>query len=85
MNVAIIPARGGSKRLPRKNIKPFFGRPVIYYSIRAAVDSGLFEHIIVSTDDDEIAVAVAASWLRDHPLSASGTLPTERVGEDEGG
>jgi len=55
MNVAIIPARGGSKRLPRKNIKPFFGRPVIYYSIRAAVDSGLFEHIIVSTDDDEIA------------------------------
>ncbi len=55
MNVAIIPARGGSKRIPRKNIKPFAGKPMIAYAIEAALASGLFEHVIVSTDDDEIA------------------------------
>ena len=53
--VAIIPARGGSKRIPRKNIKPFMGRPMISYSIQAAQESGLFDSIIVSTDDEEIA------------------------------
>ncbi|MDX2143332.1 MAG: pseudaminic acid cytidylyltransferase [Rhodospirillaceae bacterium] len=58
--VAIIPARGGSKRIPHKNIKLFGGQPIISYSIRAAQDSGVFERIIVSTDSDEIAdVAVA--------------------------
>jgi pseudaminic acid cytidylyltransferase len=56
MIVAIIPARGGSKRIPRKNIRPFAGRPIIAYSISAARDCGLFDRIIVSTDDDEIAV-----------------------------
>lgn len=55
MNVAIIPARGGSKRIPKKNIKEFAGRPLIAYSIEAAQKSGLFEHIIVSTDDLTIA------------------------------
>ena len=55
MKVAIIPARGGSKRIPRKNIKSFCGRPIIGYSIQAALDSGLFDRIIVSTDDEEIA------------------------------
>jgi N-acylneuraminate cytidylyltransferase len=55
VKVAIIPARGGSKRIPRKNIKSFCGRPIIGYSIQAALDSGLFDHIIVSTDDEEIA------------------------------
>lgn len=54
-NLAIIPARGGSKRIPRKNIKDFFGKPIIAYSIQAAIDSGLFDEIIVSTDDMEIA------------------------------
>jgi len=54
-NLAIIPARGGSKRIPRKNIKDFFGKPVIAYPIRAALDSGLFEEVMVSTDDPEIA------------------------------
>ena len=54
MNVAIIPARGGSKRIPRKNIRAFQGRPVIAYSIDAAQQSGLFQRIVVSTDDDEI-------------------------------
>lgn len=55
MNVAIIPARGGSKRIPRKNIKGFLGRPIIAYSIRAAIESGLFDEVMVSTDDEEIA------------------------------
>lgn len=55
MDVAMIPARGGSKRIPRKNIKPFFGKPVIAYSIELALNSGLFERVIVSTDDEEIA------------------------------
>jgi len=55
MNIAIIPARGGSKRIPRKNIIDFFGKPLIYYSINEAKKSNLFHKIIVSTDDEEIA------------------------------
>jgi len=54
-NLAIIPARGGSKRIPRKNIKQFLGKPIIAYSIRAAFDSELFDEVMVSTDDVEIA------------------------------
>lgn len=54
-NIAIIPARGGSKRIPRKNIKPFMGKPIMAYSIEAALQSGLFEEVMVSTDDEEIA------------------------------
>ena len=54
-NIAIIPARGGSKRIPRKNIKPFMSKPIIAYSIEAACQSGLFEEVMVSTDDEEIA------------------------------
>jgi len=54
-NVAIIPARGGSKRIPRKNIKPFCGKPIISYSIKSALSTGLFDDVIVSTDDEEIA------------------------------
>ena len=53
--VAIIPARGGSKRIPRKNVKPFFGKPMIAWSIEAAIRSGLFSDVVVSTDDDEIS------------------------------
>lgn len=53
--LAVIPARGGSKRIPRKNIRPFGGRPMISYAIHAALDSGLFELVVVSTDDPEIA------------------------------
>jgi CMP-N-acetylneuraminic acid synthetase len=53
--VAIIPARGGSKRLPRKNIVDFLGRPIIAFTIDAAVASGCFERVVVSTEDDEIA------------------------------
>jgi N-acylneuraminate cytidylyltransferase len=55
MRLAIIPARGGSKRIPRKNIKPFGGKPMIAWSIAAAQQSGCFDRIIVSTDDPEIA------------------------------
>jgi len=55
MNVAIIPARGGSKRIPRKNIKEFCGKPMIAYAIDAARRSDLFDHVVVSTDDQEIA------------------------------
>ena len=54
MNIAIIPARGGSKRIHRKNIKIFNGRPIILYPIDACRESGLFDRIIVSTDDEEI-------------------------------
>ena len=53
--IAIIPARGGSKRIPRKNIKDFLGKPIIAYSIQAALDSNLFDEVMVSTDDYEIA------------------------------
>ena len=55
MNVAIVPARGGSKRIPNKNIKPFLGKPIISYSIRAAKEADVFDHVIVSTDSEEIA------------------------------
>lgn len=55
MRLAVIPARGGSKRIPRKNIKDFCGKPMISWSIKAAHESKLFEHVVVSTDDEEIA------------------------------
>ncbi len=55
MKIAVIPSRGGSKRIPRKNIKLFCGKPMIAWSIEAARASGLFDHIVVSTDDAEIA------------------------------
>lgn len=54
-NLCIIPARGGSKRIPRKNIKPFLGKPIMAYSIEAAIKSGLFDEVMVSTDDEEFA------------------------------
>ncbi|MBQ7551483.1 MAG: pseudaminic acid cytidylyltransferase [Bacteroidales bacterium] len=54
-NLCIIPARGGSKRIPRKNIKNFLGKPIIAYSILTAIETGLFDEIMVSTDDAEIA------------------------------
>lgn len=61
MNVAIIPARGGSVRIPRKNIRPFFGKPIIAYSIEAAKKFDGFDQVIVSTDDGEIA-EIASSY-----------------------
>lgn len=61
MRFAVIPARGGSKRIPRKNIKPFAGRPIIEWSIAAAIDSDCFDQVIVSTDDEEIAAVARAA------------------------
>jgi pseudaminic acid cytidylyltransferase len=55
VKIAVIPARGGSKRIPRKNIRMFCGKPIIAYSIAAAQQTGLFDQIVVSTDDEEIA------------------------------
>ncbi len=55
MRLAVIPARGGSKRIPRKNVRPFAGKPIVAYSIEAARASALFDRVIVSTDDEEIA------------------------------
>ncbi|HIP61454.1 MAG TPA: pseudaminic acid cytidylyltransferase [Sulfurovum sp.] len=59
-SVAIIPARGGSKRIPRKNIKDFYGKPLIAYSIEVAIESKLFDKVIVTTDAEEIATIAKA-------------------------
>ncbi len=67
MNIAVIPARGGSKRIPRKNIKKFCGQPMISYAITAAKQSGLFDHIVVSTDDEEVA-RIANQWGAETPF-----------------
>ena len=69
-SVAIIPARGGSKRIPHKNIKDFLGKPIIAYSIEAALKSGLFDEVMVSTDDAEIA-SVASSFGASVPFMRS--------------
>ena len=74
-NIAIIPARGGSKRIPRKNIRPFLGKPVIAYSIAAALQSGLFDEVMVSTDDEEIA-EVARQYGAKVPFMRSATTET---------
>jgi pseudaminic acid cytidylyltransferase len=72
-NVAIIPARGGSKRIPRKNIRMFADKPMIAHAINAAKASGLFEHIIVSTDDGEIAT-LARLWGAEIPFRRPANL-----------
>lgn len=74
MNIAVIPARGGSKRIPRKNIKIFDDKPVISYAIKAAEESGIFDEIVVSTDDEEIAevarnFGAKIPWMRPSALS----------------
>ena len=79
MKVAIIPARGGSKRIPRKNIRPFAGKPIIAYSIEAALDSGLFDRVIVSTDDPKIA-EVARSFGAEIPFLRPQELADDHTG-----
>lgn len=69
-NLCIIPARGGSKRIPRKNIKDFLGKPIIAYSIEAAIKSNLFDEVMVSTDDNEIA-AIAKKYGAKVPFMRS--------------
>ena len=68
--LAVIPARGGSKRIPLKNIKQFCGRPILAYSIEAAVGSGIFDEVMVSTDNDEIA-AIAQQYGASVPFLRS--------------
>ncbi|KTT28699.1 pseudaminic acid cytidylyltransferase [Pseudomonas rhizoryzae] len=80
--VAIIPARGGSKRIPRKNIKPFHGRPMLAHSIQAALDSGLFARVVVSTDDAEIA-AVARDYGAEVPFLRPAALADDHTGTVE--
>ena len=79
MKLAIIPARGGSKRIPRKNIKLFSGKPMIAWSIDAAHASGLFDHIVVSTDDVEIS-AVAKAYGAEVPFMRPPALSDDYTG-----
>lgn len=84
MAIAIIPARGGSKRIPRKNVRTFCGCPALHWPIRAALSAGLFDRIVVSTDDPEIAVVARAAgaevpFLRDPALADDMTGTTEVV------
>lgn len=79
MNIAIIPARGGSKRIPKKNIKPFCGQPMIVWSIAAALNSGCFERIIVSTDDEDIAVVAQAAGA-ESPFTRPAELADDHTG-----
>ena len=85
MRIAVIPARGGSKRIPRKNIREFCGKPMIAWSIEAALKSACFDHVIVSTDDAEIAEVArrhgaAVPFKRPAELSDdhTGTIPVIR-------
>lgn len=82
MNIAVIPARGGSKRIPRKNIKNFFGKPMIAWSIEIAIASGLFDQIIVSTDDQEIA-EVARRYGAEVPFLRPADLSNDYAGTTE--
>ncbi|WIX34893.1 pseudaminic acid cytidylyltransferase [Salinicola sp. JS01] len=77
--LAVIPARGGSKRIPRKNIKAFCGKPMIAWSIQAALASRCFDRVIVSTDDDEIA-AVARAWGAQTPFMRPAALADDHTG-----
>ena len=82
LKVAVIPARGGSKRIPRKNIKLFCGKPMIAWSIEAAILSGLFERVIVSTDDKEIA-DVARQCGAEVPFMRPAELSNDYAGTTE--
>jgi pseudaminic acid cytidylyltransferase len=82
MNIAVIPARGGSKRIPRKNIKEFLGKPMIAWSIETAITSRLFDKIIVSTDDQEIA-EVAKNYGAEVPFLRPANLSNDYAGTTE--
>jgi len=80
----VIPARGGSKRIPRKNVKEFYGKPMIQWAIEAAKESNIFDNIIVSTDDDEItqiakSLDVMVPFKRPSELSDDYTNPTDVI------
>lgn len=77
--VAVIPARGGSKRIPKKNIKEFYGKPLIAYSIEVALQSELFDKVIISTDDEEIA-KIAKKYGADVPFLRPEELSDDYTG-----
>ena len=79
MKVAVIPARGGSKRIPQKNIKPFCGKPMIAWSIKAALESGCFDSVVVSTDDAAIAKEALAQGA-DVPFMRPAALSDDFTG-----
>ncbi len=79
MKVAIIPARGGSQRIPRKNIKAFCGKPIIAWSVEAAMESGCFDKVIVSTDDPGIA-EIAQKYGAETPFIRPDELADEHTG-----
>jgi len=80
--IAIIPARGGSKRIPRKNIKDFFGKPLIAYSIQTAIESKLFDKVIVTTDDEEIA-KISVTYGAEVPFLRPKVLADDYTGTGE--
>lgn len=77
--LAVITARGGSKRIPRKNIKEFFGKPIMTYGIQAALDSGLFDEVMVSTEDAEIA-DIAVRYGAKVPFLRSAEMANDYAG-----
>jgi len=79
MSLCVIPARGGSKRIPGKNIKPFCGKPMIAWSIEAALQSACFDQVVVSTDDVEIA-EVACKWGATVPFMRPAELSDDHTG-----
>lgn len=79
MRLAVIPARGGSKRIPRKNLKPFHGKPILAYSIEAALASDLFDRVLVSTDDEDIAEC-ARQWGAETPFLRPPELADDHTG-----
>ena len=86
MTICVIPARGGSKRIPRKNIKSFSGKPMIQWAIEAAQESNIFDHIIVSTDDEEIAdiskdLGAMVPFKRSQALSDDFTNTTDVIAD----
>ena len=86
--LAMITARGGSKRIPRKNIKEFNGKPIIAYSIEAALGSGVYDEVMVSTDDEEIAeiskrFGASVPFLRSEKTSNDFATTTDVLGSNE--
>lgn len=82
MTICLIPARGGSKRIPQKNIKPFLGKPIIHYPIKTAKDSQLFDDIIVSTNDRlirSVALSAGATVVNREPETDTDEAETEDV------
>lgn len=79
MKIGVIPARGGSKRIPRKNILPFAGKPIMAWTIETALESGLFDRLVVSTDDDEVA-EVALKYGAEVPFRRPAELSDDHTG-----